>query len=80
MTVGRTEIREALGQMPVLELVELIKELEEEWGVSAAAAVVAGSAAPAEEAGRRRGADRVHRNAAELRLFQGWRHQGPAFD
>ena len=49
MTVGRTEIREALGQMPVLELVELIKELEEEWGVSAAAAVVAGPAAPAEE-------------------------------
>ena len=52
MTVGRTEIREALGKMPVLELVELIKELEEEWGVSAAAAVVAGPAAgPAEEAG-----------------------------
>ena len=50
MTVGRTEIREALGQMPVLELVELIKELEDEWGVSAAAAVVAGPAAPAEEA------------------------------
>ena len=50
MTVGRTEIREALGQMPVLELVELIKELEDEWGVSAAASVVAGPAAPAEEA------------------------------
>ena len=51
MTVGRTEIREALGKMPVLDLVELIKELEEEWGVSAAAAVVAGPAAgPAEDA------------------------------
>ncbi|MCY4156943.1 MAG: 50S ribosomal protein L7/L12 [Gammaproteobacteria bacterium] len=50
MTAGRTEIREALGKMPVLELVELIKELEEEWGVSAAAAVVAGPAAgPAED-------------------------------
>ena len=50
MTAGRTEIREALGKMPVLELVELIKELEDEWGVSAAAAVVAGPAAgPAEE-------------------------------
>ncbi len=50
MTTGRTEIREALGKMPVLELVELIKELEEEWGVSAAAAVVAGPAAgPAED-------------------------------
>ena len=51
MTAGRTEIREALGKMPVLELVELIKELEEEWGVSAAAAVAVGPAAgPAEEA------------------------------
>lgn len=51
MTAGRAEIREALGKMPVLELVELIKELEDEWGVSAAAAVVAGPAAgPAEEA------------------------------
>lgn len=50
MTVERTEIREALGKMPVLELVELIKELEDEWGVSAAAAVVAGPAAgPADE-------------------------------
>ena len=50
MTAARAEIREALGKMPVLELVELIKELEEEWGVSAAAAVVAGPAAgPAEE-------------------------------
>lgn len=51
MTVGRTEIREALGKMPVLELVELIRELEDEWGVSAAAAVAAGPAAgPAEQA------------------------------
>ena len=51
MTAGRTEIREALGKMPVLELVDLIRELEEEWGVSATAAVVAGPAAdPAEEA------------------------------
>ena len=51
MTVGRIEIREALGKMPVLELVELIKEIEDEWGVSAAAAVVAGPAAGlAEEA------------------------------
>ncbi len=51
MTVGRTEIREALGKMPVLDLVELIKELEDEWGVSAAAAVVAGPApGPTEEA------------------------------
>ena len=46
MAVSREEIKEALGQMPVLELVELIKELEEEWGVSAAAPVAV-AAAPA---------------------------------
>src|SRR3989337_2284865 len=48
MAVSKNEIKEALGKMPVLELVELISELEEEWGVSAAAPVAvaaAGSAA-----------------------------------
>jgi len=55
MSVSRQEIKEALGKMPVMELVGLIKELEEEWGVSAAAPVAvaaagaAGSAAPAAE-------------------------------
>ena len=39
MAVSREEIKTALGQMPVLELVDLIKELEDEWGVSAAAPV-----------------------------------------
>ena len=39
MAVSREEIKEALGKMPVLELVDLIKELEDEWGVSAAAPV-----------------------------------------
>ncbi len=39
MAVSREEIKAALGKMPVLELVELIKELEDEWGVSAAAPV-----------------------------------------
>ena len=39
MAVSKEEIKEALGQMPVLELVDLIKELEDEWGVSAAAPV-----------------------------------------
>ncbi len=44
MAVSRTEIKEALGKMPVLELVELIKELEDEWGVSAAAPVAVAAA------------------------------------
>ena len=53
MTVSRDEIKEALGKMPVLDLVELIKELEDEWGVSAAApvAVAAAPAAGGEAAG-----------------------------
>ena len=53
MAVSREEIKEALGQMPVMELVELIKELEESWGVSAAApvAVAAAPGAAAAEGG-----------------------------
>lgn len=46
MAISREELKQALGQLPVLDMVELIKELEEEWGVSAAAPVMA-AAAPA---------------------------------
>ncbi len=54
MAVSREELKEALGKLPVLELVELISELEEQWGVSAAApvavaAAVAGDAGEAVE-------------------------------
>jgi len=54
MSVSREDIKKALGEMPVLELVELINELEEAWGVSAAAPVAVaaaggGEAAAAEE-------------------------------
>ena len=50
MAVSREELKEALGKLPVLELVELISELEEAWGVSAAAPVAV-AAAPAGDAG-----------------------------
>lgn len=54
MAVSKDELKEALSNMPVLELVGLISELEEQWGVSAAApvavAAAAGPAAAAEEA------------------------------
>ena len=55
MAVTKDEIKDALSKMPVMELVELINELEEDWGVSAAApvavaAVGAGPAAGAEAA------------------------------
>lgn len=56
MAVTREEIIEALKEMPALELSELVKELEEVFGVSAAAPVAvaaapaaAAAAAPAEE-------------------------------
>ena len=47
-----TKIAEELGKLTVLEAGELVKHLEEEWGVSAAApaAAAAGPAAAAEPA------------------------------
>jgi len=50
MSVSREDIKKALGEMPVLELVELINELEEDWGVSAAAPVAVAAAAGGEAA------------------------------
>ena len=54
MAVARTDILDAIASMTVLELSQLIKEMEEKFGVSAAAAAVAvaapaGAAAPAAE-------------------------------
>src|SRR5213083_1710267 len=43
----RTQILEEIGKMTVLELSELIKAMEEKFGVSAAAAVAAAAPAPA---------------------------------
>jgi large subunit ribosomal protein L7/L12 len=42
-----TKIAEELGKLTVLEAAELVKHLEEEWGVSAAAPAVAAAAGPA---------------------------------
>ena len=55
MAVARTDILDAIANMTVLELSTMIKEMEEKFGVSAAAAAVAvaspaaGAAAPAAE-------------------------------
>jgi large subunit ribosomal protein L7/L12 len=57
MALTKDQVVDYLSQMPVIELAELIKTLEEKWGVSAAApvAMMAGGAgaaaggAPAEE-------------------------------
>jgi len=50
--MSREEIMQAIENMTVLELAELVKELEEKFGVSAApVAVAAPGAAPAGDAG-----------------------------
>jgi len=57
MALSNEELIEALSAKPVMEVVELVKALEEKWGVSAAAPVAvaaapgagAGEAAAAEE-------------------------------
>jgi large subunit ribosomal protein L7/L12 len=47
MAASKAEILDAIAGMTVLELSELIKEMEEKFGVSAAATAVAVAAAPA---------------------------------
>jgi large subunit ribosomal protein L7/L12 len=53
--MNKEQIIDSLSQMPVIELAQLIKDLEEKWGVSAAAPVAVAAApgaaagAPAEE-------------------------------
>jgi large subunit ribosomal protein L7/L12 len=47
MAVNKAEILDAIAQMSVLDLSTLIKEMEEKFGVSAAAVAVAGPAGAA---------------------------------
>ena len=54
MSLNKEEVVNFLSNMPVIELADLIKTLEDKWGVSAAApaaaaAAVGAAAAPAEE-------------------------------
>jgi large subunit ribosomal protein L7/L12 len=54
MALSNAELIEALSAKPIMEVVELVKALEEKWGVSAAApvavaAVGGGAAAPVVE-------------------------------
>ncbi len=48
--MSKADIIEAISSMTVLELSELVKEMEDKFGVSAAAPVAAVAAAPAEGA------------------------------
>lgn len=55
MATDLTQLKQTLSALPVMDLAKLIKDLEEEWGVSAAAPVAiaaapgAAAGAPAEE-------------------------------
>ncbi len=51
MTIAKAEILDAISNMTVLELSQLIKDMEEKFGVSAAAATVAVAAPAAGGAG-----------------------------
>ncbi len=51
--INKEQVVDYLSNLPVIQIAELVKELEEKWGVSAAPVAVAGGAAPvaaAEEA------------------------------
>jgi large subunit ribosomal protein L7/L12 len=52
MALSNEQLIEELSNKPIMEVVELVKALEEKWGVSAAApvAMAAGHAAVAAEA------------------------------
>ncbi len=46
MSLNREQVVDYLSQMPVIELAQMIKDLEEKWGVTAAAPVAAMAAMP----------------------------------
>jgi large subunit ribosomal protein L7/L12 len=51
MAVSKEDLIETLSNMSILEVTELVSDLEEKWGVSAAAAVAAPVAAAGGDAG-----------------------------
>ena len=48
--ITREQVVDYLSNLPVIQIAELVKALEEKWGVSAAPVAVAGPAGPAAEA------------------------------
>ena len=68
--MNRAEIIAAIESMTILELADLVKEMEEKFGVSAAAPVVVGgaAAAPAEEVEEKTEFDVVLKEAGAKKL------------
>ena len=55
MALSKDDILNAIAEMSVMEVVELVEAMEEKFNVSAAAAVAAGNQRPAHDTGRSRG-------------------------
>ena len=51
MAMSNEDLLKELSAKPIMEVVELVKMLEDEWGVSAAAPVAVAAAAPGADAG-----------------------------
>ncbi|MEL6367345.1 MAG: 50S ribosomal protein L7/L12 [Pseudomonadota bacterium] len=51
MAMSNEDLLKELSAKPIMEVVELVKMLEEEWGVSAAAPVAVAAAAPGADGG-----------------------------
>ena len=75
MATDTAKVLETLGKMTVLELVELKKAIEEEWGVTAAAPVAV--AAPARAAGAAATAPRPRRDGVRRRPHGRRRQEDP---
>ena len=74
--ITREQVVDYLSNLPVIQIAEMIKDLENKWGVKAAPVAVA--AAAGRGAGRRRegGADGVRRRPRQRRRQQNPGHQG----
>ena len=76
--ITREQVVDYLSNLPVIQIAELIKTLEDKWGVKAAPVAVAARPAPAAAAAARRGRgeDRVRRRSSRTPARTRSGHQG----
>ena len=68
MALSKEEILEAISEMSVMDIVDLISAMEEKFGVSAAAPVAVAAAAPS--SGEAEGSDEVEAASGDLLLAE----------
>ena len=66
MAASKEQILEAISNMTIMEVVDLVKMMEDKFGVTAAAPVAMAAARGRRRRPGRRGEDRVHRHAQGL--------------